>query len=238
MFTTCIIRRIAKRRLLSGLLVMSFSTAPLFANEININPGINKYYHDAEFTHWVKVFERPGRELYDKRHEIIKALQLKPGLVVADIGAGTGLFTRLFAKETGTSGKVYAVDISKNFIAGIKHRADAQGLDNIQGIVNTDKSTGLANQSIDLAFLADTYHHFEYPQTMLTSIHRALKPGGRLVIIDFRKQPGVSSHWVMSHVRADKNLVTQEVKKAGFELSTDSDLLRSNYFLIFAKIRP
>jgi len=223
------------QRLLIGLMVMSLPWATLFAEEANVNPGINQYYYDAEFERWVNVFERPGRELYDRRHEIVKALELRPGMAVADIGAGTGLFTRLFSKQVGKSGRVYAVDISENFVRSIERIAQEQGLENIQGLVNTDKSTALAVNSIDLAFLADTYHHFEYPQTMLASIHRALRPGGRLVIIDFRKQPGISSSWVMSHVRADQAVVTREVEKAGFVLVSDSSLLKINYFLSFVK---
>jgi predicted methyltransferase len=226
---------IRRQWILIGLMVMSLTGGSLHAEEANVNPGINQYYYDAEFERWVNVFERPGRELYDRRHEIVKALELRPGMAVADIGAGTGLFTRLFSRQVGKSGRVYAVDISENFVRSIEGIAQDQGLDNIQGIVNTDKSTGLAANSIDLAFLADTYHHFEYPQNMLASIHRALRPGGRLVIIDFRKQPGISSSWVMSHVRADQTVVTWEVEKARFELVSDSSLLKSNYFLSFVK---
>lgn len=221
--------------LLIGFLVMTLPWGSLPAEEANVNPGINQYYYDAEFERWVTVFERPGRELYDRRHEIIQALDLRPEMAVADIGAGTGLFTRLISRQLGKSGRVYAVDISENFVRSIEGLAREQGLDNIQGIVNTDKTTGLPANSIDLAFLADTYHHFEYPQTMLGSIHRALRTGGRLVIIDFRKQPGVSSSWVMSHVRADQPAVVREVEEAGFSLVSDSSLLSTNYFLSFVK---
>jgi len=229
------VRSVDRRGLLIGVLLMGLVWAPLYAEEANVNPGINQYYYDAEFERWVNVFERPGRELYDKRHEIVQALELKPGMAVADIGAGTGLFTRLFSRKVGVQGRAYAIDISENFVRSIEGMARQQGLDNIQGIVNTDKSTGLPASSIDLAYLADTYHHFEYPRTMLASIHAALRDGGQLVIIDFRKQPGVSSSWVMSHVRADKNTVIQEVESAGFKLISDSDRLKTNYFLSFVK---
>ena len=173
--------------LLVGLCAVVLSAG---AEEQNVNPGINQYYQDTEYERWVNVFERPGREVYDKRHEIVKALELKPGMVVADIGAGTGLFTRLFAKQLGQSGKVYAVDISENFITNILHTAREQGLENIEGVVNDQKNTRLPADSVDLAFITDTYHHFEFPLTMLASIHQALRTGGILVIIDFRKQHG------------------------------------------------
>jgi len=208
---------------------------PIGAEEKNVNPGINEYYNNAEFQRWVSVFERPGREVYDKRHTIVESLGLIPGMVVADIGAGTGFYTHLFAEVVRDSGKVYAVDISENFIENILRIAKKQGLNNIEGIINNPKSTNLALNSIDLAFICDTYHHFEYPQTILTSIHQSLRPGGQLIIIDFRKQPGVSSGWVMSHVRANEVTVIKEVETAGFRLVAQQDLLLSNYFLTFVK---
>ena len=217
------------------LLTLCLMALPIGAEEKNVNPGINEYYNDAEFQRWVSVFERPGREVYDKRHTIVESLDLIPGMVVADIGAGTGFYTHLFAEAVGDSGKVYAVDISENFIENILRIAKKQGLINIEGIISTPTSAGLAPASIDLAFICDTYHHFEYPQTMLASIHKSLRPGGKLVIIDFRKQPGVSSGWVMSHVRANEVTVIKEVEAAGFRLMAQQDLLLSNYFLTFVK---
>lgn len=216
-------------------LALCLMAIPIGAVEKNVNPGINEYYNDAEFQRWVSVFERPGREVYDKRHTIVESLDLIPGMVVADIGAGTGFYTHLFAEAVGDSGKVYAVDISENFIENILRIAKKQGLKNIEGIISTPTSAGLAPTSIDLAFICDTYHHFEYPQTMLASIHKSLRPGGKLVIIDFRKQPGVSSGWVMSHVRANEVTVIKEVEAAGFRLVAQQDLLLSNYFLTFVK---
>ena len=155
------------------LLALSLEIASLDAAEQNVNPGINRYYYHAEFEHWVNVFERPGREVYDKREAIVAELGLNPGMTVADIGAGTGFFTHIFAKQVGSSGRVYAVDISENFIRNILQRTKAQDLNNIEGIVNDQQETKLPANSVDLAFLCDTYHHFEYPQTMLASIYKA-----------------------------------------------------------------
>ena len=217
------------------LFTLSLVTSSLIAAEQNVSPGINNYYYDAEFEHWVSVFERPGREVYDRRHDIVTALQLKPGMTVADIGAGTGFYTHLFAKQVGNTGKVYAVDISKNFIQNILRAAKAQGMNNVEGIINNQQTTNLPASGVDLAFICDTYHHFEYPQTMLASIHQALRPGGQLIIIDFRKQHGVSTSWVMSHVRANEMAVIGEVESAGFSLTEKSPLLHDNFFLKFIK---
>ena len=220
----------------TALLVILLSAVGLLqAVEQNVNPGINEYYYDAEFDNWVSIFESPGREVYDKRHTIVNALSIKTGMAIADIGAGTGFYTYLFAQEVGASGKVYAVDISENFIKNILIRARQKKLGNIEGIINSQKSTNLESNSIDLAFICDTYHHFEYPQSMLASIHQALRAGGEFVIIDYRKQPGVSSGWVMSHVRANEKDVIREVEIAGFNLTDRSELLHENFFLKFSK---
>jgi predicted methyltransferase len=95
----------------------------------------------------------------------------------------------------------------------------------------------LPAESIDLAFICDTYHHFEYPRAMLASIHQALKPGAELVVVDFELILGKSSNWVISHVRAGKEEVIAEIQAAGFELIEDNQqVLRNNYFLRFRKL--
>lgn len=228
-----------RQTLITITLVLVFGAAiPLpapAAEQPGADPAINQYYQEPDFESWQETFERPGREVYDRRHEIVAELNLEAGMAIADVGAGTGLFTRLFAREVGSTGKVYAVDIAENFVENILRTAREAGLDNVEGIVNDQQSTGLPAQSVDQVFLSDTYHHFENPQAMLVSIHRALRPGGRLVIIDFRKQPGVSTGWVMSHVRADRQQVIREVTAAGFELEREPALLENNYFLIFRR---
>ena len=208
-----------------------------FANvsEQNVNPGINRHYMGTTYQEWIGVFERDEREVYNQRHAVVKELQLRPSSDIADIGAGTGFYSLLFAKAVGATGNVFAVDITEDFILNINLRAKEQNLRNIHAVLSKQKDTLLAPQSIDMAFVCATYHHFEYPHTMLASIHRALRPGGKLVIIDFRKQSGLSSAWVMSHVRSDKQTVIKEIEQAGFQFESESNLLKSNYFLWFVK---
>ena len=215
------------------LMLLSFNSTQ--AGEQSVRPGVNRQYENPNWQQWVNTFERSGREVYDKRHAIVAASAVQPGMNIADIGAGTGLFTRLFAEAVTPTGMVYAVDISETFIENILHSSLEQGLANVQGIVNTPRDTGLPADSVDLAFIAATYHHFEYPASMLASIQRALHRDGRLIIIDFRRDPHVSNRWVMGHVRGDKALVIREVQAAGFRLVDDKPLLQSNYFLFFRK---
>jgi len=226
---------IKSRLVLCLLLALGLSAISGVSAEENVSPGVNRHYQDPDYESWVGVFESKGREVFDKRHEIVATLRLGPGMSVADVGAGTGLFTRLFAKAVGPTGKVYAVDIADNFVKNILRTGKEQGLSNIIGIVNTQHSTLLPPSSVQLVFISDTYHHFEYPQSMLASIHLALRDKGRLAIIDFRKQEGVSSGWVMSHVRANRDRVVKEVTAAGFRLVEEPGLLTENYFLVFIK---
>ena len=157
-------------------------------------------------------------------------------MAVADVGSGTGLFTRLIAPKLAPGGKVYAVDISKKLVDHVLDTCRQQKIAGVEGRVCTDTSTTLDADSIDLAFVCDTYHHFEYPAKTLESIRQALRRGGRLIVVDYKKEPGVTADWIMKHVRADKKTVIEEITRAGFQLSKDVDVhLKQQYFLIFVK---
>jgi predicted methyltransferase len=207
------------------------------AQDKSVNPGINKQFDNPSLTEFIPRFERDGRDPYDHRFEIVKAVGLKPGMIVADIGAGTGLFTRLFAPLVAPEGKIYAVDIAEAFVKHIERQAAADGLTNVKGIVCTPDSVNLPPESIDLAYLCDVYHHFEFPHKTMHSIHRALKPGGSLVLIDFHRIEGVSSDFVMGHVRAGQEVFSKEITDAGFKQIEDrKGLLKESYYLRFEKL--
>lgn len=200
---------------------------------------INAQFLDPKMDpqEWQERFEGESREVFVARQAILAAVGVKSGNEVADIGAGTGLFTASFASEAGAEGWVYAVDISSRFLEFIAQRAAAAGLANITPVLCTERSTNLPPASIDVAYVCDTYHHFEYPADTLASIYAALRPGGRLVIVDFEREDGVSSEWVLGHVRAGKAVVTAEIEAAGFALKSEPDVhgLEENYLLVFVK---
>jgi ubiquinone/menaquinone biosynthesis C-methylase UbiE len=157
-------------------------------------------------------------------------------MAMADIGAGTGLFTLHFAQAVGEKGKVFAVEIAKNFLEHIKARASKASASNVQTILCTERSVELPEASIDLAFICDVYHHFEYPSASLATLHKAIKPGGELVLIDFKRIPGESSDFIMGHVRAGQEVFEAEVIAAGFEKVDEvKDLLKENYFVKFRR---
>lgn len=212
---------------------------PISTSEKSIKPGINQGFLDANLNvkHWVEIFERESREVAAHRHAITHAVGLKPGVSVADIGAGTGLFVKLFAQEVGSTGQIVAVDIAPRFVDYIRKQANATGLTQVKARLGGEKSVELPALSIDVAFTCNTYHHFEYPIPTLASIHQALRPGGELIIVDFERIAGQSSDWVMGHVRAGKTVVIREIEAAGFRFVEESDVagLEENYFLRFAK---
>jgi predicted methyltransferase len=220
--------------LLAGLYV---GMAPLAAQEKSVKPGINDPFKNPDVKLFQGKFEVESREVYANRTKIVGHCKLKPGMAVADVGAGTGLFTRLFAAEVGDKGKVYAVDIAKPFLAHIAKTAKEHKLTNVETVLCTATSTELKPNSVDLVYVCDTYHHFEFPSRTLASIHKALKPGGQLVVIDFRRIPGKSREWTLNHVRAGQEVVEKEITEAGFKKTGEvKDLLEENYFVRFDKV--
>jgi len=199
------------------------------------SPEINEQYRSPDYSQWQRNLETEGREVYEKRLAIVAAVALKPGQAVADVGAGTGLFTRLFAARVGPQGRVYAVDIARSFVEGNLQRARAARLENIVGIVSTQADTRLDESSVDVVFVCDAYHHFEDPKAMLASIRRALRPGGTLVVVDFERIPGTSPGWILKHVRAGKEDFRREIEASGFRFAEEVKLMRENYFLRFTR---
>ena len=199
---------------------------------------INDSYRNPNIKTCLGRLETESREIYAKRERIAKDLGIKPGMSVADIGSGTGFFTFLFAKHAGPKGRVYAVDIAKEMADRIDKLASEQDLKNIKTVVCAEDSVDLPYDSVDLAFICDTYHHFEHPKKTMTSLYRAMRPGSELVVIDFYRIEGKTREWVFGHVRAGKKTFTKEIEAAGFELIDDGSkagYLEENYVIRFRK---
>ncbi len=218
------------------LAVFLIAGLPAFAQDKSVKPGINKPFENPDVKEFIGKFETESREIYARRKDIVEKCQFKEGMAVADVGAGTGLFTRLFAEAVGPKGQVYAVDIARNFVEHIETTCREAGFKNVKGILGKPESTELPEQSIDLVFICDTYHHFEFPQKTLASIHRALRPGGRMILIDFHRIPGQSSDWILGHVRAGQDVFVKEIETAGFKKVGEEKFLKENYFVRFQKV--
>ena len=215
---------------------LCFLKSPLAAQDKSVRPGINDSFRDPDVKSWVERFEIESREVFNQRQKIVEACGIKPGMVVADIGAGTGLFTRLFSPAVGDQGRVLAVDITQKFLDHITVRSREIGQRNVETVLCSQDSIKLPPGIVDLAFISDTYHHFEFPTKTMTSLLSSLKPGGRVVVIDFHKIEGQSSDFVMSHVRAGQEVFEKEILDCGFrKVREERELLKENYFLVFEK---
>lgn len=209
------------------------------ATAVSVKPGINDSFLDPnlDVDQFISRFEVESREIFASRDRVLEALDLKAGMAVADVGAGTGFYSIAIAWKIGPKGQVYAVDIAPKFVEHIRNLSENLGRDNISPVLCDGNSVRLAPESVDMAFSSDVYHHFEYPQLTLASIHRALKPGGKWIVIDFERIEGVSRDWTMQHVRAGKEVVIKEVEQAGFQFVGEKKIegFSENYFIEFVK---
>ncbi|MGI9258382.1 MAG: class I SAM-dependent methyltransferase [Gammaproteobacteria bacterium] len=208
------------------------------AQERSVSEGINERFTGAELntTRSASMFENENREVFSRRHDVLEAMNIEPGMAVADVGAGSGFYVEIMAAAVGSEGQVYAVEIAPNWIDYLNEKIAAEGLDNVNVVQGGEQSIELPEASIDLAFSSDTYHHFEYPQSTLASIYEALKPGGRWIVLDYDRIPGVTPAGRMNHLRLGKAEAIAETEAAGFELAEDLDLgLNENYLAIFRR---
>ena len=219
--------------MLSSLPFVKITTA----QEQSVKPGINDTFRNPDVKEFQGRFEVESREVFAHRKEIVAACKVQPGQTVADIGAGTGLFTRMFSPLVGKEGRVISVDIAQTFLDHIEKTSREAGMLNIETLRGTADSTNLPPESIDVAFICDTYHHFEYPLKTMASLHRALKPGGRVILVEFRRAEGTSTDWVMNHVRAGQEVFESEIVKSGFKkVREERDILKENYLVTFEKV--
>ncbi|MBX9771060.1 MAG: class I SAM-dependent methyltransferase [Candidatus Obscuribacterales bacterium] len=237
------LRRLPKIALTAVLMTQVVSLASVAADKVKNAPlaarapveTSDDVAAEKEWNKWLLTFENVTREIYNQRSAIIKALELKPGMDVADIGSGTGFYTFLMAKEVAPNGDIYAVDINKAFLKHIEQKAREQGIKQMHTVVCSKKSVGLPSNSVDLAFVCDTYHYLEYPQSTLVSINKALRKNGKLVIIDIDRRPDKSSEWVMKNVRTGKKEFIAEIEAAGFKKVKEENFLKENFMATFVK---
>jgi predicted methyltransferase len=201
-------------------------------------PRPNDAYRDGRTSaeEWNRLFEGPEREVYRQRERIMRALAVRPGLDVVDVGAGTGAFTTLLSDAVGASGRVYAEEVMPKFSQFIAERAVRERRANVVSVVGTETGIGLPPGSVDVAFVCDVYHHFAQPLPVLASIWQALRPDGALFIVDFRRDPDRSPAWILEHARAGEEQVVREVEQSGFVSVARSDELRDNYMRRFRRV--
>ena len=185
-------------------------------------------HHSPSSDEYAKVLEDPSRDKWQKPHEVVMALDLKPSDTVADIGAGTGYFARRFAQH---GGKVYAVDIDDKLLAIIRKNAPP----NLETVLAAPDDPHLAAGTIDMIFFCDVLHHIDNHPAYYAKLAKALKPDGRIVVIDFyKKDQPIGPPPAMKISDAD---VITEFRTAGFTLSKRLEILPYQYFLFFERTK-
>ena len=211
---------------------------PAYQSRAATADGIGKIYMGREIARvmgWqgASWLERGEREREERTDLLVPALELKPGMQVADVGAGTGYFTWRMARAVAPGGRVYATDVQPEMISLLKRSMAERGVDNVLPVAATARDAGLAPASLDLALLVDVYHELEYPFEVIAGLVRALKPGGRLVLVEYRAEdPQVPIREVHKMSVAQ---VRREMLPHALQWEKAIDLLPWQHVLVFRK---
>ncbi|MGE0864587.1 MAG: class I SAM-dependent methyltransferase [Vicinamibacterales bacterium] len=215
------------KRLTAAMALTVFAWVPLGAQQHGAKPDHMQHKFDdpAKFA---KQFDDPKRDEWQMPSRVIDALGLKAGMAVADIGAGTGYFSmRLARVSPGLA--VYSVDIEPKMVEHLTHRAAGEKLGNVAAVLAGPDSPNLP-KPVDVILVVDTYHHIGNRPVYFRELKKSLKPGGRIAIVDFRKDapegPPVEFRFTVEQIEA-------EMKEAGYSLESKQDFLPRQHYLIF-----
>jgi ubiquinone/menaquinone biosynthesis C-methylase UbiE len=186
---------------------------------------------------WVTTLEGPQRVAAQKVDEVLARLALKPGMVVADIGAGSGLFSRPLAKAVAPSGKVYAVDIQQDLLNYIDKRDKEENIRNVQTVLGEFDDPELPTRNVDLAFINDVLHHIQHRAIYLKNLGAYIKPNGRIAIIEMNKDDPNTPHKNQPELLIGRDEILQWMSDAGFKLVAErADLFPgTKWFLMFGR---
>jgi putative heme-binding domain-containing protein len=185
----------------------------------------------APTTENVAFFDRPERDKDDRPDELIRALHIQPGATVADIGSGTGYFTWRLASQVGPRGKVYAVDVQQSMLDLTRAAVERQKLNNVEYVLATEQSVRLPERSLDFAFVAYAYHEFADPDATMRAIRRALKPNGRLLILEYAKESKIAPASPLHRMSFEE--IRREIEPMGFAIDQLLDFLPVQHGVIF-----
>ena len=181
----------------------------------------------------------PDRDQRQKPGQLLRAAGLMRGMTVADVGTGIGYMLPFLSRGVGPTGRVFAEDIFDDYLAAARQTAEAQHLDNIVFVKGTDMDPKLPENSFDCVLVLDVYHHFDYPEAMLAGIYRALKPDGRLVIVEYYKnETAMPDGRALTHIRLDMPDLIKEVQANHFHLVSEREQIPYvQYMLVLEKAK-
>lgn len=224
--------------LLAAALAVGLAPGPVRAQQTHPAPGSDDattHHSFKNIDQWVKVFDDPERDAWQKPQEVAAALSLKPGMIVADIGAGTGYFNRVLSRAVSPGGIVLAIDTEPEMVQHMGARAISEKTANVVPVLAAPEDPFLPTGRVDRVLIVDTYHHIDDRLDYFGRLLSSLAPGGKVAVIDFQKRPlpvGPS----MDH-KLDREFVIQEMKRAGWDLAEEKTFLPYQYFLLFAPAR-
>ena len=210
---------------LGNALVLAILMTDNYGSQLSSRPASN----------WIKRLERPERINELKMDQVLVYLKIKPGDIVADIGAGTGVFSRPLAQAIAPSGKLLAVEIDQELLDYINQQAKKENIQNIEGVLGGFNDPNLPKKSVGLAFIHDVLHHIEHREAYLKTLTSYLAPGGRVAIIDFNKNHPDSAHQNKPELQITLEQVKGWMGAAGFEISEEITLFEENFFVVFSK---
>jgi ubiquinone/menaquinone biosynthesis C-methylase UbiE len=216
----------------ASLLVLAVAVAAPAFPQAAATPQEMHHLH-GDPAAYIAALDDPARDAYQKPDEVLKALALREGEVVADIGSGSGYFTLRFARAVGDAGRVYAVDVSPDMIRHLNHRLRDEGIRNVVPVLSEPDDPLLPGASVDRFVIVDTWHHVEDQTRYLALLKRMLRPGGQVIHIDFQKRDlPVGPPIGMKIARED---LVKQMEGAGFRLAAEHTFLPYQYFLVFTR---
>src|SRR3990172_2436528 len=219
---------LAKRLIRFPALLMALALAAPPVGPATAQSPHTRDHSFGDSEKWAKIFDDPKRDAWQKPHEVIQALALKPDAVIADIGSGTGYFSVRFAHMV-PKGRVYGVDTEPDMVKYLAERAKRERLTNITSVAGAPDDPRLP-EKVDLILLVDVFHHIDNRERYFQKLRASLKPGGRIAIIDFRMD---SPDGPPKSARIAPDRVKAELKSAGYTLAQEHAFLPNQYFLIF-----
>jgi ubiquinone/menaquinone biosynthesis C-methylase UbiE len=195
------------------------------------------YQTEAARKSVAKSLADPAREQAQKPGQLVVAMGLQPGMTVADVGTGVGYMLPYLSKRVGPAGHVVAEDIFDDFLSAAKQTAENQNLSNVTFVKGSAADPNLPEGQLDMELVLDAYHHFDFPEKMLAALHKALKPDGKLVIVEYYKRASAMPYGrALTHIRLDMPDLIKEVEANHFHLIMEKEHVRNvQYMLVLDK---